>query len=254
MNNNFTTTELLIQYLDGDLDEAQAADIKNKIDGDQLVREELTNLRIAKEAVAAYGIKNRVGLIHKEMMKELKTESPATGGVVKSMLRYSLRIAAILILAAGSFFTYQYFSATPEKLFSQNFTSFTIHETRGTGTSALKEAYQKNNMPGVIEQFKLLQQPEAEDYFLTGNAFLNTRQPAKAIEAFTTMQQKNKINNTHYYEEDAEYYLAMSYLAADEVDNAFPLLKKINADINHPYHQHVSDWLLRKVQHMTTVK
>ena len=254
MNNNFTTTELLIQYLDGDLDEAQAAGIKNKLDQDELAREELNNLRMAKEAVAAYGKRNRVGLIHKEMMEELKTESPARGGVVKSILRYSLRIAAILILAAGSFFSYQYFSATPEKLFSQNFTSFTIHETRGADTSALTEAYQQNNMPGVIEQFKLLQQPKADDYFLTGNAFLNTLQPAKAIDAFVTMEQKNKINNTHYYEEDMEYYLAMSYLAANEVDKALPLLKKINADINHPYHQHVSDWLLRKVQHVTNVK
>jgi tetratricopeptide (TPR) repeat protein len=253
MNNNFTTTELLIQYLDGELDETQAVGIKDKIEHDEIVREELNNLRTAKDAVVAYGIKNRVGLIHKEMMDELKTDTPAKEGVVRSILLYSLRIAAILVLAAGSFFAYQYFSATPEKLFSENLATFNIHETRGGSPSALKDAYQENNMPAVIDQFKLLQQPEAEDYFLVGNAFLNTRQPLKAIDAFVAMQQKNKTGNTHFYEEDAEYYLAMSYLDAREVDKALPLLKKINADPNHPYHQQVSAWLLSKVQHLSNV-
>ncbi|MDN3655026.1 hypothetical protein QWZ08_05285 [Ferruginibacter paludis] len=254
MNNNFTTTELLIQYLDGELDETQAADIKRTLDQDELARQELENLRMAKAAIVSYGIKSRVGLIHKEMMEELKTETTATVGVVRSMLRYSLRIAAILILAAGSFFTYQYFSATPEKLFSQNFASFKINETRGTGTSALKNAYQKGDMPAVIEQYKLLQQPGKEDYFLAGNAYLNSKQPSNAIDAFITLQQKNKTDNTHYYEEDTEYFLAMSYLAANEAEKAFPLLKKINADVTHPYHQHVSDWLLRKAAHVNTAK
>jgi hypothetical protein len=254
MNNNFTTTELLIQYLDGELDETQAADIKSTLDRDELAREELENLRMAKAAIASYGIKSRVGLIHKEMIEEFKTNTPATGGVVRSILRYSLRIAAILIFAAGSFFAYQYFSATPEKLFSQNFASFEVHETRGAGTSALKEAYQKGNMPAVIEQYKLLQQPGAEDYFLTGNAYLNTKQPAKAIDLFVALQQKNKMDNTLYYDEDTEYFLAMSYLAANETEKALPLLKKINADGNHLYHQHVSDWLLRKAAHVNTAK
>ena len=255
MNENFTTPELLIRYLDGELDEAQSADIKNKLDQDPAVQKELENLRIAKAAIKDYGLKNKVALIHKEMMMELKevttSSSPAP---IRQMLQYVLRIAAIVIFVTGAFIAYQYFSATPEKLFSENFSGFTIHETRGTALSPLKEAYQKNNMLQVIEQFKLLQQPEPEDCFFAGNAYLSSLQPAKAIDAFIALQQKNKTNNTHYYAEDADYYLALGYLANNEPVKAIPIFEKINTDVNHPYHKKVSNWLLSKLHRISAVK
>lgn len=250
MNENSTTTELLIQYLDGDLDEAKAREIKTSIDENVLVKEELDKLRTAKDAITSYGLKNKVASIHKEMMLELN-QTPAQTGVVRSMLWYGLRIAAMIIFVTGSFIAYQYYSATPAKLYSENFASFTMHETRGTNASALQTAYQTGNMQEVINRFQSIQQPVAEDYFFAGNAYLNTSQPSKAIETFKLLQEKNKTDNTHYYEEDTEYYLAMGYLANNNAAKALPLLEKINGDVNHPYHQFVGKWLLTKLHRIT---
>lgn len=251
MNENFTTTESLIQYLDGELDEIKAREIKISIDENEQLQKEVDGLRIAKDAIANYGIKNKVASIHKEMMLEM-AEEPAQTGVVRSMMWYGLRIAAMVIFVTGAFIAYQYYAATSQKLYSDNFSSFKIHDVRGTAPSALQSAYQQNNMQSVVSQFQLLQQPSAEDYFFAGNAYLDTDQPSKAITTFELLQQKNKTDNTHYYEEDTEYYLAMGYLANNNGAKALPLLEKINADVNHPYHQFVGRWLLTKLHRITS--
>lgn len=250
MNNNFTTTALLIQYLDGELDEVGQEAIKKNIEADEAIREELENLRLAKEAMKSYGLKNKVSAIHTAMMSELKMDASPKTGVVRNLLWYSLRIAALAIFVTGSFILYQYFTASPQKLFSENFHAFNLRQTRGAAASPLQDAYKKENMQEVIQQFALLKDPQPEDYFLAGNAFLSTGQPLKAIENFADLQQKNKINNTHYFEEDAEYYLALSYIANSEPAKAIPLFKKINTDINHPYHQKVNNWFITKLQHL----
>ena len=250
MNNNFTTTALLIQYLDGELDGSQQEAMKKNIETNKAIREELENLRLTKEAIKSYGLKNKVNAIHTAMMSEIKMDASSKTGVVRNLLWYSLRIAALIIFVTGSFILFQYFSASPQKLFSENFHAFTLRQTRGTAGTPLQYAYKKENMQEVIQQFALLKDPQAEDYFLTGNAFLRTGQPLKAIENFAGLQQKNKKDNTDYFEEDTEYYLALSYIANSEPAKAILLFKKINTDINHPYHQKVTNWFITKLQHL----
>jgi hypothetical protein len=161
---------------------------------------------------------------------------------------YILRIAAVIIVLFGLSAVYQYFTATPEKLFNENFHPFELHVTRGTSTS-LEELYEKGDMNGLIRQYIQLKSPQAKDCFLAGNAFLNIHRPVQAIESFIRMKQINKTNNTHYFEDDVEYFLALSYLANNEPDKSFPLFNKIYADPDHPFHSAVSAWFLQKVNH-----
>lgn len=250
MNNNFTTTELLIQYLDGDLEGEQLEAIKKSIEEDASVREELEQLSLAKDTIKNYGLKNKVSFIHKEMMGELKQNNSTKKGFVRNMILYTARIAAIVILVLGSVELYQFLTVSPEKLFNENYTAFNLHESRGQSNSPLEDAFRNANMNKVIEQFSTLKNPESKDYFLAGNAFLSQHQPAKAIEAFLALQQKNKTDNTHFFEEDVEYFLALSYLGNNEPAKAAPLFEKIHADENNLYHQKVSNWFLLKVKHL----
>lgn len=251
MNNNFTITELLIQYLDGDLEEGQLNAIKKSIEDNADVREELQQLSLAKDAIKSYGLKNKVSFIHKEMMEELKQNNTSnTGGVVRKMIQYTARIAAIVILVLGSVEAYQYLTLSSKKLFNETYTAFNLHESRGQINSEIEDAFKNANMNMVIEQFNSAKIPDTKDYFFAGHAFLSQHQPAKAIDAFITLQQKNKTDNTHYFEEDIDYYLALSYLANNEPAKAIPLFEKIHSDKNNPYHQKVSSWFLIKVKHL----
>ena len=103
-------------------------------------------------------------------------------------------------------------------------------------------------MDSVIGEFNSLTAPQPEEYLLAGIAFLENNQPAKAIETFKTMIQKNTDSKTDFFQDDAEYYLAMSYLSNKEPEKAMPIFQKIQADENNPYYTNVSSWFLLDVQ------
>jgi tetratricopeptide (TPR) repeat protein len=245
MNENSTHTELLIQYLDGELQGEDLNKVRKIIEENASAREELENLRLAKEASKIYGMKTRIGSLHAEMMQELKT--PQTG-ITRKIFQYSLRIAAVIIVLFSLSELYQYITATPEKLFSENYRAFDLHQTRGSSTTSLEDLYEKGDMADLIQEYNQLKSPQAKDCFLAGDAYLNTHRPDMAIEAYTRMEQINKTNNTHFFEEDAEYFLALGYLANNEPKKALPLFEKIHADPGHPYHMAVSTWFIIKVK------
>ncbi|HXB31564.1 MAG TPA: tetratricopeptide repeat protein [Puia sp.] len=144
---------------------------------------------------------------------------------------------------------YLYINANPKKLFSENYRRYERFVLRGASAhSSLGEAYSEGNMDSVIWDFKNLNSPVPEEYIMTGIAYLEKNQPEKAIETFKKLIEKNQHSNTDYFEDAAEYYLAMSYLDNMEPQNAMPLLEKIKADPENRYYSDVDELLLLKVR------
>ena len=147
--------------------------------------------------------------------------------------------AVSFFVTFGLCYLYIYIKASPAKLFSENYQHYDRHILRGgSGHSALREAYSEGKLDSVIWDFKNLNSPVPEEYLLTGIAYLEKNQPEKAIETFKTLIQKNQNSKTDYFEDDAEYYLAMSYLDNQESEKALPIFEKIKAD---PENRHFSD-------------
>jgi tetratricopeptide (TPR) repeat protein len=147
--------------------------------------------------------------------------------------------ATSFVVTFGFCYMYIYIKASPVKLFSENYHRYDRHMLRGgSAHSALREAYSAGQMDSVIWDFKNLNAPVPEEYLLTGIAYLEKNQPEKAIETFKTLIQKNQNSKTDYFEDDAEYYLAMSYLDNQESEKALPIFEKIKAD---PENRHYSD-------------
>jgi tetratricopeptide (TPR) repeat protein len=249
MNENSTNTELLIQYLDGELQGEDFETLNKNLANDQSLREEFENLKLAKEAMRSYGLKIKVGAIHGDMMRELKGNKEPRAKVIKMIIQYGIRVAVVLTMLVGISALYQYLTTSPEKLFSENYRPYIIHTMRGVpGSSVLSEKYKMGNMDSVIMEFKSLRSPQPEDYILAGIAFLEDKQPAKAIETFQTLIQENTNSKTDYFEDDAEYYLAMSYLSNQEPEKGLPFFEKIQADSQNPYNSKVSEWFLLKLK------
>ena len=256
MNDNSTNAALLIRYMDGELENDELKSVTEKLATDNSLAAELENLRYAKDAVKLYGLKTSIRSIHTEMMKELNTPKAAAPVIgMRQILKYSSRIAAIAIIVLGITALYQYFSATPEQLFRNNYESFTVHETRGVSdVSSLEQPYKRGDLKATMALFNQLKDPNAEDYFLNGNAALQAGSPSEAIQSFLALQQKNKSGNTHLFEEDTEYYLALAYLHNNDAASALPLFESIHADSNHPYHSKVGSWFLRKLKRLAAQK
>jgi tetratricopeptide (TPR) repeat protein len=168
----------------------------------------------------------------------------------------ALSLKTIIGCAAASFLfmslscvLYIYINANPKKLFSENYRRYERFVLRGASThSSLGEAYSEGNMDSVIWDFKNLNSPVPEEYILAGIAYLEKNQPDKAIETFKTLIEKNQHSNTDYFEDAAEYYLAMSYLDNMEPQKAMPLLEKIKSDPENRYYSDVDELLLLKVR------
>jgi tetratricopeptide (TPR) repeat protein len=137
----------------------------------------------------------------------------------------------------------------PEKLFSKNFHPYELHTMRGaSNSSAIREAYVTGKTDSVIWEFNSLNAPQPEEYLLAGIVLLEQNKPEKAIETFKEMIQKNENSKTDYFEQDAEYYLAMRYLGNHEPLKAMPIFERISADYENPYNSNVSEWFLLNVK------
>lgn len=248
MNENFTISETLVRYLDNELEEAERQELEQKLATDAALQTELENLRLAQHAVKHYGLRQQVSGIHREMIQELRQEKMAPPNIVRRIGRYSLRVAAAIIILLAVGVAYEYSTLSSGGLFKDDYSPYQLAQTRGTVNSSLQQEYSQSNMPGVTALFEQEAAPSIEDYFIAGNAYMQQNKAAKAIVCFVSIQQKNAQSNTHIYGEDADYYLGLAYLQNDEPKKALPLLTQVYNDKTNSYHDKISGWQLRKIE------
>ncbi|HSC39021.1 MAG TPA: hypothetical protein VLD19_14160 [Chitinophagaceae bacterium] len=248
MNENSTHSELLIRYIDGELEDTEKAAVEKQIASDAALRQELDGLLLSLDAIRQYGLQQQVKAVRAAMRQE-RQPAPVMRMNRRPLLS-SLRIAASVLVLLGATFIYQYSRLSNVHLYNDNYTPFVLHESRSAGTpvTPLQKAYKDNRPETVLQLFKQLSAPAAEDYFLAGNAYLQQRQPAEAIRCFLLQQQQNEGQHTHLFEDDADYYLALGYLRLNETGRALSLFEKMHANPAHLYHEKASGWFLRKLQ------
>jgi tetratricopeptide (TPR) repeat protein len=144
---------------------------------------------------------------------------------------------------------YNYMTISPNKIFRANYQPYELHVVRGANEkSPIRKAYKDGKMDSVIWDFNSINSPQPEEFLLAGIAYLESGKPTKAIETFKAMMLKNTNSNTDYFEDDAEYYLAMSYLDNKQPEMAMPIFEKIYANADNPYNSNVSDWFMENVK------
>jgi tetratricopeptide (TPR) repeat protein len=248
MNNNQQPTEKIIQYLDGDLTGEELKDFEIMMTESTEIQEELKNLMLAKKAIQYYGLKSQVASVHHNMMDELKMDNQGSSERrIYPFIRNTLKIAASLFIIGIAFGAYQYVTITPSKLYQENYQPYKVSVSRGeTSASNLEKTYINGDLNQTISVFEKLGKPGIKDYFLGAQAYMATHQPLKAIGGFNKILLNNSPDNT--FKDDAEYYLAESYLENNEPLKAKPILEKIYADSDHMYHDQVSYWTLLKLR------
>ncbi len=156
---------------------------------------------------------------------------------------------ASFIFMSLSCVLYLYINANPKKLFSENYRRYERLILRGASmNSSLEVAYNEGDMDSVIKNFKSMDSATPEEYLLAGIAYLEKNEPEKAIETFKSLIKSNQEEKTDFFEDAAEYYLAMGYLDNLQPEKAMPLLEKIKADPENRYYSDVDDLLLLKVR------
>ena len=249
MSNDTPQTERLISYIDGYMSDAEKNVLEQQLDADKTMQQELDNLLLATDVVKNYGLSNRVADIHKKMMKEMAAASRQPKAIVRSLSKRLMKYAAVIILLIGLFGVYQYFTVSSDKLYNEQYSAYAFTTLRGNESlPAIEQAYAEKKYDDVIAAFK--QQPNAsvKENFVAGQAYLAKANYAEAVNCFKTVLTKNSNTHTGLLTDDAEYYLALSYLKNNNPAEALPLFKKIHNNKEHFYNNKVNAWFLKKLQ------
>lgn len=247
MNSNITP-DMLIQYLDNELDASQRQLIESELSNDAALQQQLERLQLAKQAFTQFARRQQVSSIHDEMMKDLPRKQEKTVAPVR-YLRAAMRIAAlllVLILIAG---IVQYSLLDSSSLYRSHYDAYTLGTSRdNSNIPALEQAYRQNNMQQVIALYESNGAQQPADHFLAGHAYLATDNPQKAITAFEAQLQANASRAAKPYQDDAGYYLALAWLKSGRADKALPLFQQIHDQKAHTYNREVSGWYLTQLR------
>jgi len=253
MDNSTQPNETLMRYLDDELTSAQRDDFEKRLATDPALRQELEDLQTARAAVKLYGLNEHVGSIHHQMMAEMKPH-----GVVRSMspvrrtIRYTLAIAASILLVGVVIIGYDFFTLSSERLYNSQYHTYELSALRGEANSAsqIEMDYQHGDYSAVIEDRQKIQNATPKDEFLAGIAYLQTDNVSAAISSFQSVIEKNRSANTSIFNDDAQYYLALSYLRNKDYDRCLDLIRTIRNNPSHLYHDQFSSRFVRKVKRL----
>lgn len=251
MNNSTPNmSEQLVLYIDGALAGADKQAVENWLATNEAARAEYNSLLQTREAVKLYGLRQKVSSIHKEMMTELQPPVKKMNSG-RRIFRYTMAAAASLILLVGGYMVYNFFTLTPDKVYSANYHTYSLSNERGVNDpepTAGEKAYAAKNYAEVIKLHDAAASKTTKEEFLCGAAAMELGDDPKAIKCFTEVIRLNKENNQLILNDEAEYYLALSYIRNKDYDFALPLLETIRDDKEHKYNSEVSTRLIRKVK------
>lgn len=262
-------TRNLIDHLNESRTGKQSASLQRLIAEDIEAAQEWSYLNLAVDALQETGLYEQVGSV-RETLKAEQAEAEqqtvtddrytdqyiappanraipqipaakASGGIVRTINRYGLRAAAVMLILAGGSTVYKYVTTSSESLYGRYYSSFGLNTSRGAGTETpIMQAYNDKNWKTVISLAAATKKPDNQTEFLAGMANLELKQCDEAINHFEQVLAANAQAGTDFYQDDAEYYLAISWLACHKVNQAMPLLEKIKADTHHQYHEKVA--------------
>jgi hypothetical protein len=207
-------------------------------------------MELASAFVKSIDLKQQVAGVHNEMMKELNIATVKTIGRFRRLLRYGLALAACLLLIAGGYLAYLFFSLSPEKLFSKKYLAYELTVQRDTGVreeSAMEKAYREKDFAGVI-RLNAASVPGVKDIFLTGISYLETGDASRAAASFQNALAAIEKNGPAGLKDETEYYMALACLKNRDYDQAIELMVAIHDNPSHAYREKFPRKFIREVK------
>lgn len=243
-NSTPNTPELLVSFLDGELDDNASRQLESQLANDAMLRQEYDSLLATREAIRQYGLTRQVAGIHAEMMKELQAPVRQISSA-RRWMRYGMAAAASIILLFAAFWGYRIFSTTPEKVFASNYQPYTLNNLRGeqVGSSELMTAFNEKRYADVVRMNGTFTPREV---FLRATAWLELGNAGAAIGAYESIY--GLQGTSDLLRQETDFYLALAYVKNRQFDPALVKLQAIYDNKSHLYHQQVSAGLIRDVR------
>lgn len=276
-SNDISRAELVDRYVQGDLSTQERQLFQSQMQEDERLRQEVEDTQIAQSLLQHYGLRNEIRAV-RAAMKQEEAEEPILRDASASssqpttqtppppaeaeesssktipLFSWAGRIAAGLALLIVGYLVIQYATLSPRQLYDERVTaeapylglsSRSMEDREDTLADQVRVEYQFGNFDEVIRLYGQLSDPTFAETFRVGYAYLQRNKPEQAIDAF---RQVVDNSNAFMIKDKAEYYLALAYLQADQVDQATGIMQRINSSEDHDYADSIGSmylWRLR---------
>lgn len=226
--------EILIDYLDHQLNQQDTDQVETMIKNDKSLADELQYLNMAIDTVRLNTINDKVFAVRRSLknISEL-TVTPANNRI-RRIYKMSMRVAAGFILLIGMAVLYKYLTVSNLSVYEKQFTSYDLSNMRGQETQdAEAGAYLNKNWSEVLTIFQKENNKSNKSVFLAAMAEMQLNNFSQAVTLF-----ENILNNTEdsSFREETEYYLSLAYLMNHEINKSIRLINKIKSDTSHTYY------------------
>lgn len=243
--------EQIDAYLRGELNAGEKSDFDNQLTKDTHLTEEVESIRTATTLVRSYGQREELKSIHQKMMAQQKHDQ---NSVFQGMGFY-LRVAAIIVFLIVAWGGIGFATLTSNSLYVDEYTSYTPDALRGDEAPKrpklelmIQNEYINANYARVAALYKESKDKTLKESFLAGNAYMALSQPTQAVTCFKRVMYLSARENNYDYYQDAEYYLAWSYLKNNQLDEATKLFEKIYKSEFHTHNPDVDMWFYWKLK------
>jgi hypothetical protein len=226
--------EILIDYLDNQLNREESAQVEGAIKNNIDSRRELQYLSLAIDTVRLDSINQKVASIRRSFGEKQSAEMPAPA-IVRNINRMGLRIAAAIALFLFVASMYKYVSVNNQSFYNKQFTGYELSNSRGQDAhDAETEAYQNKKWNEVISIYQEQINKSNQQSFLAGMAEMQLKHFPNAIGLFENIL--NSKSGDIAFQEEAEYNLSMAYVMNHEGKKAMDIINKIKENPNHTYY------------------
>ncbi|MDR3711423.1 MAG: hypothetical protein P4L51_01305 [Puia sp.] len=250
------TQEQLIDLLDSYHPGKIVPEAGQLTSGDPEIAVEWEYLLLAVEGLQEAGVYEQVEAVKKDWQTRQTENAKPGGAVVRTLYRNVMRVAACLLLITVGAAVVKYNTTSSTGIYEKYYSTYDLNMSRDAGTADVMDiAYTTHNWEAVTKLFNVEKGKSNKSYFLAGMADMELKRYDDAIDKFRKIIAANAQGGSATFEDEAEFYLAMSWLAKDNVREAMPLLDKIRTDKSHPYHDVVvrmSSLDLRIVQYKSS--
>jgi tetratricopeptide (TPR) repeat protein len=232
-----SNNEILIDYLDDQLDQPNADQIDMMLKKDKTLASDLEYLKIAIDTVRLDAINDKVFAIRQSLLNTSKVPVKPAKAIVHSMYKISMRVAAIVIFFVGISVLYKYISVSNTSVYEKQFTGYELSNTRGQESHDNEvEAYKNKDWNEVIAVYESGTNNSNKSVFLAAMSEMQLNHFPQAVTLFESILNSSNKTGDRSFLEETDYYLSLAYLMNHEVNKSVLLLNKIKSDTSHTYY------------------
>lgn len=262
MSNEIYLDQLLDDHLQGKISLTELKDLAGQETAASL-EDVLALHRAAAIAIQRHAAMVQVKKVHEAFLGALGSSAAdpvaeqAPSGTKKTQapviaFKWVARIAAVLILLAGTWLAYMYTTTTSAGLYAEIYEPYSVNTDRNLVTDIsphnMVEEYRNKNYARVIEVFKSLPNTNNREKFLVASAYHETGFQQEAVQQLQEIIVFNKLHNGRLYQDEAEFFLGLCYLKMNRNAEALSMFRKIYEDPGHTFHAKVSKWTIVRLR------